>query len=71
MPTTVTAKITFDDKGAQIASTGDGFLLRDRGGNEVTISLNALVRCLAIAEYEKTLPALSGEFWQSVDQLKN
>lgn len=69
MPTTITAKMKFDDVGAQIASHGDGFKLRDPAGNEVTVSLNAILRCLAIAENEKSLPALPGEFWQAVDRI--
>lgn len=60
----------FDATGCSIASAGTDFALRDSSGNEVTISLQALLRCLAIAETEKTLPQLPGEFWQSVEQIR-
>jgi hypothetical protein len=69
MTTSITAQINFDDAKAQIASQGNGFKLRDQVGNEVTISLNVILRCLAIAETEKSLPALPGEFWQTVEQI--
>ena len=66
MPTTVTAKIIFDDKGAQIGRDGEWFVLRDTAGNEVTMSLQAVLRCLSIAEHEKVIPELPDEFWMNV-----
>lgn len=65
--TKIRAQMVFDDAGATIMPTGPGFTLKDKQGNEITISVSALLRCLAIAEHEKMVPALPGEFWQQVE----
>ncbi|MDR8015297.1 hypothetical protein ACRCPT_06775 [Pseudomonas aeruginosa] len=63
MATTATAKLNFDDSSASIQSTAAGFILRDEAGNEVGISLRAVLRCLAVAEKEKRVPSLPVNFW--------
>lgn len=71
MATTSTVRMKFDDAGCTIDSSGgNAFTLRDAVGNQVTISLTALLRCLAVAEHEKLVPALPGEFWQRFEQSK-
>jgi hypothetical protein len=65
--TKIRAQMIFDDVGATIMPTGAGFMLKDKHGNEITLSLSALLRCMAIAEHEKQVPALPGEFWQQVE----
>ena len=56
-------RLKFDDTHASIGAEAGGFFLRDRDGNEVAISKNAMLRCLAIAEHEKMVPALPDSFW--------
>jgi len=69
--TTSTVSMKFDDTGCTIASVGaNSFTLRDSAGNQVTMSLKAIMRCMAVAEHEKMVPALPSEFWQHVEQLK-
>jgi len=71
MAATSTVSMDFDDAGCTIASAGGkGFALRDTAGNQVTVSLMAVLRCLAVAEHKKLVPALPGEFWQYVEHLK-
>lgn len=71
MATTSVVNMQFDDAGCTINSTGGrAFTLRDGAGNQVTLSLRAIVRCLAVAEHEKLVAALPAEFWQQADQLK-
>ena len=71
MPTTSTVSVKFDDTGCTIASAGSrGFTLSDAAGNQITVSLKAIMRCLAVAEHEKQVPELPSEFWQHVEQLK-
>ena len=65
--TIIRAQIVFDDEGSTILPTGAGFKLQDKDGNAVTLSLSSLLRCMAIAEFEKQVPALPGEFWQQVE----
>lgn len=65
--TNIRAQMVFDDAGATIMPTVAGFTLKDKQGNEVTISVSALLRCMAIAEHEQMVPALPGEFWQQVE----
>jgi hypothetical protein len=65
--TNISAQMDFDDAGATIMPTGSGFTLKDKQGNQITLSLSALLRCMAVAEYEKLVPALPGEFWQQVE----
>ena len=66
--TKIRAQIAFDDAGATIMPAGSGFTLKDKQGNEITFTLSALLRCMAIAEHEKMVPALPGEFWQDVER---
>ncbi|MYM92535.1 hypothetical protein [Duganella vulcania] len=63
----IRAQISFDDAGATIMPMGSNFTLKDKQGNEITFTLSALLRCMAIAEHEKLVPALPGEFWQQVE----
>lgn len=71
MATTSTVSMVFDDKSCTIGTAAaGGYTLRDEAGNQVTLSLRAVVRCMAVAEHEKKIPALPGEFWQHVEQLK-
>ena len=63
----IRAQMVFEDAGATIIPTSAGFMLKDKQGNEITFSLSALLRCMAIAEHEKLVPALPGEFWQQVE----
>lgn len=65
--TNIRAQMVFDDAGATILPAGSNFALKDKMGNEITISVSALLRCMAIAEHEKMVPALPGEFWQQVE----
>lgn len=69
MATTSTVKIKLDDRECGIASTsGAGFTFQDAAGNEVSISMRAVLRCLSIAEAEKSVPALPAEFWTAVER---
>lgn len=71
MATTSTVKMKLDDRECGIASTsGSDFTFQDGAGNQVTISLRAVLRCLSIAEAEKSVPALPAEFWAAVEQHK-
>lgn len=65
--TKIRAQMVFEDAGGTIMPASSGFTLKDKQGNEITISVSALLRCLAIAEHEKMVPALPGEFWQEVE----
>jgi hypothetical protein len=65
--TKIRAQMLFEDAGATIVSANGGFTFKDKQGNEVTFSLSALLRCMAIAEHEKLVPTLPGEFWQQVE----
>lgn len=65
--TIIRAQMVFDDEGSTILPTDAGFKLQDNDGNAITLSLSALLRCMAIAEYEKQVPPLPGEFWQTVE----
>jgi hypothetical protein len=68
MATTSTVKIKLDDRDCGIAATnGSGFTFQDAAGNEVSISLRGVLRCLSIAEAEKAVPALPAEFWTAVE----
>jgi hypothetical protein len=68
MATTSTVKIKLDDLECGIASSSSsGFTFQDAAGNEVSISLRAVLRCLSIAEAEKLVPALPSEFWSAVE----
>ncbi|MCU6502253.1 hypothetical protein LPN04_31110 [Rugamonas sp. A1-17] len=69
MATTSTAKIKLDDRECSIASTsGSGFTFQDAAGNEVSMPLRAMLRCLSIAEAEKSVPALPAGFWTAVER---
>jgi hypothetical protein len=71
MATTSTVKTKLDDRECGIASTGGSdFTFQDRAGNEVSISLRAVLRCLSLAETEKSVPALPPEFWTAVEHRK-
>ena len=71
MSTTSIVNMIFDDSGCTIASVGsDSFSLRDNAGNQVTVSLKAVLRCLAVAEHEKLVPLLPSTFWTRVEQPK-
>lgn len=65
MATIAISKLHFDDASASIQSTAQGFSLRDEAGNEIGISLRAVLRCLAIAENERRVPELPEGFWRS------
>lgn len=69
MASTSTVKVKLDDRECGIASTGgSSFTFQDAAGNEVSISLRGLLRCLSIAGAEKTVPALPGDFWAAVER---
>ncbi len=56
MATTSTVSVIFEDKGCAIGTAaGGGYTLRDPAGNQVTLSLRAIVRCFAVAEHEKQI----------------
>jgi hypothetical protein len=68
MTTKCTTQMIFDDSTATVFPSGDMITLRDVEGNAVTLSVHAILRCLSIAEKEKTVPAINDEFWISVRQ---
>lgn len=68
MTTTSIVKMKLDDRDCGIAATcGSDFKFKDGAGNEVAISLRAILRCLSIAEAKKSVPTLPAEFWTGVE----
>lgn len=69
MATISTVNVKLDDRECGIASAGaTEFTFQDGAGNQVAISLRAVLRCLSIAESEKVVPALPSEFWVAVEK---
>jgi hypothetical protein len=71
MRTIATVQVTFNDPGCAILRpSATEFGLRDDAGNQVTIQLRDILRCLSIAEHDKLVGPLSAEFWASAQQHK-
>lgn len=61
--TTSTVQIIFDDPECAITRPSNStFSLRDSAGNQVTLHLREILRCLSIAEHEKLVTGLTAEF---------
>jgi hypothetical protein len=71
MATTAQIRLFFDDEGGKVVTTDEGFVLHDRAGNEVTLPLRVVLRCLELAEREKLVPELPYEFWDQTMEPEN
>lgn len=71
MATTSIVQVSFDDPGCAITRpSATAFGLRDDAGNQVTLQLRDILRCLSIAEHEKLVTMLPSEFWAAAEQYK-
>lgn len=69
MATPSTVNVKLDDRECGIASNGGSeFTFQDGAGNQVAISLRAVLRCLSIAEAEKLVLELPDEFSAAVER---
>lgn len=70
MPSICKVQIVFDGADCSLQTASGAFSLRDHAGNEVTLQLREILRCLSIAEHKGLVTGLTPEFWTSAEQYK-
>lgn len=70
MPTYTITQISFDDDTARIGFDGNLFIMTDNRGNELRLTLRAVLRCLAHAEHIGLVPALPDDFNEAIEPLR-
>ena len=69
MGTASIVQMTLDSDDCGIYSNGKTFTFMDKFGNQVALSLDAIMRCVSIAEDNGDLPALTKDFWNEVNEI--